>query len=160
MQGVSVYERRGKIKVPSYIGRLLSWVIDFAAAFMIYAGLRWAMVPWDDAPDNDPDTTTLIAFGIAAVLAATYFPIADGVFGRTLGKRLFNHRLYVLSETQSAWRRALRSTANLVFFPTIVVDLVIMVDLPLRQRLTDRYFKTIVIKGNPVFDDAPEPRTD
>jgi uncharacterized RDD family membrane protein YckC len=149
--------------VPASVGRrAVAIAIDYALVSFALGPLMQRY--WPDlldrvlAGDQDVFTDVMIVHVIGAVAIVAYTALAEGFFGRTLGKHLLGIEVRsVESGASVTWRQALlRSAVRVVdeLPAAYLIGLISIIAGPKPQRLGDRMAGTMVVM-RPSGDSQP-----
>jgi uncharacterized RDD family membrane protein YckC len=138
--------------------RLAAFVIDMALMILMLFGtwVLWAVL--SNLVPREPQgldyilgallIATLIGFALFAVgTLIFYFPLLEGRFGQTLGKRLLGLRVLKESGLPLGYREAFLRRIS-YYFEVILVDALFIPFTPKRQRAFDIVARTVVVIDN------------
>lgn len=122
------------------------------AHFYLPPGVREQLGRWQFDLLDEPavERVALVGF-MTRGLIILYCCVAEGAFGRTVGKRLMGIEVRTESDSRISWRAAvIRNVLRVVDeFPAAYLLGVVLILLgPTRQRLGDRLAHTIVVMSN------------
>lgn len=79
------------------------------------------------------------------ILSVIYFPIAESIFGTTVGKHLFGLGVVVEDGMRVTWSRSILRHIPFIVTPILPIDLVFALFSSRRQRAFDRVARTLVV---------------
>jgi uncharacterized RDD family membrane protein YckC len=145
------------LRYASFWRRLAAFVIDMALCIVVVFPITvLAVVLSNQVPERDPQGTELvlagvllaIVFGIGFAVVGLfvfYFPILEGRFGRTVGKRLLGLRVIKEIGTPVGFKEAFLRRLSF-YFDFFALDALFILFTARRQRALDIIARTVVIR--------------
>jgi uncharacterized RDD family membrane protein YckC len=138
--------------------RLAAFMIDMALMILVVFGTWVLWVVLSDLVPQEPQGLEYILGGLLiAVLIGSalfaigllifYFPLLEGRFGQTLGKRLLGLRVLKESGLPAGYREAFLRRIS-YYFEVILLDALFIPFTPKRQRAFDIVARTVVVIEN------------
>jgi uncharacterized RDD family membrane protein YckC len=139
-----------------FLPRALAFVVDVAVAAALAGGL-WALgvvcanrVPQDGSSAGALGAVwialSLASWVAAGALALAYFPLLEGRYGQTPGKRLLGLRVLKENGLPIGYKEAVLRRLSL-YFEIWPLDALFVFFNEKRQRAFDRVARTVVVRG-------------
>jgi uncharacterized RDD family membrane protein YckC len=137
--------------------RLVAFAVDLAVEFILVSPLVVVGVVLANlVPERDPHGAEallggllimlIVAIGLAITgMVLLYFPLLEGRFGQTLGKRLLGLRVVKESGTAIGYKEAFMRRLSF-YFDFVALDALFIPFTGKRQRAMDIVAKTVVIR--------------
>lgn len=134
---------------PKLAKRTIATIIDYGLYFTFFI---WAVTTYG-VPNDEGGYSLNGLKGIwVEIVWLIYFPIAEGIFGRTLGKYIFGLTVLTKSGNSISFLQAIKRRLLDIpdFFLFGIVAFVAIKNTPDHQRLGDLWAKTIVVGDDPI----------
>ncbi|MEM7162003.1 MAG: RDD family protein [Bacteroidota bacterium] len=139
-----IEEEQGPYELAKIWQRTVAFIIDNAV--IVLCIVPYILLFGEPRSDDSYGVNGLPAFFLFVILFL-YWPLLEGLYGQTLGKRILKIKVIDDSNKPVSLSQAfLRFLIGLIDYSCLYVGLIVAADHPLNKRLGDIVAKTIVVK--------------